>query len=55
MALLTFFHHADCHALLEATELAAVPAAFVDRTVLVAQTHVLGVLLHGSLEETFAA
>ena len=46
---LTFLHHSDGETFLEAAELAAVPSSFVDGTVLVSQTHVLGSLLHGAL------
>lgn len=47
---LTFLHHADTQALLEAAVLAAVASPLVHRTVLTGQTHILGVFLHGALE-----
>ena len=46
---LTFFNHADGKTLLEATELATIPSALVDRTVLSGQTDVLGSFLNRSL------
>jgi hypothetical protein len=49
------FDHADVEALLEAAVLAAIAATLVHRTVLLGQAHVLGVLLHGALEEALAA
>ena len=45
----TFLHHADGEALLKATELAAVPASFVNRTLLLGETHVFRSLLYRSL------
>lgn len=48
------FHHADHQALLEATELATIPPAFVDRAGLFSEAHVLRALLHGPLEEALA-
>ena len=50
-----FFDHAHGETLLKATVLAAIAAPLVHRAVLVCQTHVLGVLLHGTLEEALAA
>ena len=47
--------HSDGEAFLEAAELAAVAAALIDGTVAIGQTHVLGSLLHRSLEESLAA
>jgi hypothetical protein len=49
-----FLDHAYSEALLEATELAAVAPSLVHRACFVCKTHVLGSLLHGPLEETFA-
>ena len=47
---LTFFDHSNCKALLVSTVLTSVPSSFIDRAIFVRQTHVLGVLLHGSLK-----
>ena len=47
--MLTFLHHADSEAFLEAAELTSVPSPLVHWTVLIRKTHVLGSLLHGSL------
>lgn len=46
----TFLHHAHSQALLEATELAAVPPPLVHRAVLVSQADVLGTFLYCALE-----
>lgn len=46
---LTFLHHADAQALLEATVLAAVASPLVHGAVFTGQTHVLGVFLHRAL------
>ena len=48
-------HHPHGQALLEAAELATVSSPLVHRAVLVRQADVLGVLLHGPLEESLAA
>ena len=48
-------HHPASQALLEPTELATVSPPLVHRAVLVRQADVLGVLLHGPLEEPLAA
>ena len=48
-------HHPARQALLEPTELATVSSPLVHRAVLVRQADVLGVLLHGPLEEPLAA
>lgn len=50
-----FLHHPHSQTLLEATELTAIPAPLVDGARFVGETHILGALLHGSLEEAFAA
>ena len=47
--LLTFLHHSDGETFLEAAKLAAIPSSFIDGTVLVSKTDVLGSLLHGAL------
>lgn len=46
----TFLHHAHSQALLEATELAAIPPPLVHRAVLVCQADVLGTFLYCALE-----
>jgi len=46
---LTFADHSDRETLLKAAELAAIPVAFVNHTVVVCQTHVLGTFLHRPL------
>lgn len=51
---LTFADHADSETLLKATELASVPVAFVDDTVVSGQTHVLSAFLHCSLSTPVA-
>lgn len=48
---LTFSHHADGQALLEAAELAAVAPPLVHGTVLVGEANVLGILLDCSLKD----
>lgn len=45
----TFFDHAHCEALLEATVLAPVPPAFVHGAAFGGQAHVLGVFLYRPL------
>lgn len=49
------FDHADGEAFLEAAKLAAVASALIHRAVALGETHVLGALLDGALEEAFAA
>ena len=49
---LTFLHHADTQALLEATILAAVTSPLVHWTVLAGQTDILGIFLDCSLEKS---
>ena len=50
MDALTFFDHADSHALLKAAELASVASPLVHRAVLVAQAHVFSMFLNCSLQ-----
>lgn len=45
--------HAHLQALLKPTELASIPSALIHGTILVREAHVLGTLLHGSLEKTY--
>lgn len=47
--------HANHQALLESTELATVSSAFIYRASLLGQAYIFGALLHGPLEEAFAA
>lgn len=50
VGMLTFLHHAHTQALLKAAVLAAVASPLVHRTVFTGEAHILGVFLHGALE-----